>query len=164
MIIESTNLGTVAVPHQAKWVSLRESRETTPDLVWIFTDGSSKGGYGAVVIADGEVTKLKGHADPTSTRNVGAELNGMLLGLENVPMGSRVAIVSDYLGVAAWLSGNWRIKDDEVRRKISRAHEIARERGIVFARLVHHRGHQKDDSAFTRWNNLADRLASGQSE
>lgn len=165
VIIESTNASTVKVPHQAKWVSLREDRETTADgLVWIFTDGSSLGGYGAVVIVDGTVTKFRGHQKPTSTRNVGAELNGMILGLEHAPKGSQVAIVSDYLGVAAWLSNNWRIKDEEVRAKIRRARKIARERTLTFARLIHHKGHQKDDSAFTRWNHLADRLAAGEVE
>ena len=167
MIIESTNPSTVKVPHQAKWVRFRENREPTEALVWIFTDGSivdkgTMGGYGAVVLHEGEERSYSGKEALTSTRNVGSELNGLLMGLRNVPEGSELAIVSDYLGIAAWLSGNWKIKDSEVRRKINEAKKIANERNLTFARLIHHKGHQKDDSAFTRLNHRADRLAAGE--
>jgi ribonuclease HI len=162
MLIESTNPKTVRVPHQAKWVSFRESRGCDDGLLWIFTDGSSLGGYGAVIVHPNQTaTKVRGHAPTTSTRNVGAELNGLLLGLEAAPMGSRLAIVSDYLGVAAWMSRNWKIKDSEVREKIERARAIVTERNLTIERMIHHAGHQKDGSDFTRWNGVADLLAGG---
>lgn len=173
MPVYTTNLKTARVPHQAKWVTFRESRACAHDAVtqlgeivngraiWIFTDGSSNGGYGAVIVEPGRrVTKLAGYQGTTSTRNVGAELNGLLLGLENAPIGARAVVISDYLGVAAWMTGNWKIKDAEVRSKIKRAKATVVSRGLELT-FCHHAGHQRDDSEFTRFNALADKLCDG---
>ncbi len=172
MPVYSTNLKTARVPHQAKWVTFRESRSCAHDavtqlgevvngsVIWAFTDGSLAG-YGAALVEPGKrVVKLAGHEKMTGARNVSAELNGFLLAIENLPVGARAVVVSDYLGVAAWMTGNWRIKKEEVRVRIERAKAIVTERGLTLT-FCHHAGHQKDDSEFTRYNNLADRLADG---
>ena len=158
-LVESTNPPTVKIPHQARWIELRNSRSCDDDRVWIFTDGSSLGGYGAVILRPGlPRIELNEFEEPTTTKNVGAELNGLLLGLRNTMRDERVVIVSDYLGVAAWMTGNWKIKDDEVRHKIREARRIVQSRGLDVD-FIHHAGHQKDDSEFTKWNTVADRLA-----
>lgn len=176
MPVYTTNLKTARVPHQAKWITFRESRTCASDAVtalgevvngptlWIFTDGSSKGGYGAVIVEPGKrVLKLAGYQKMTSTRNVGAELNGFQLGIENAPRGSRVMVVSDYLGIAAWMTRNWKIKDSEVRGKIGRCRAIVQDRELDVT-YCHHAGHQKDASDFTRWNALADELCDGREQ
>ena len=89
-----------------------------------------------------------------------AELNGFLLGLEHVSFNSAIAVVSDYLGVAAWISGNWGMKDEEVKLKIKKAHNLINIKNLTIDRMIHHAGHQKDKSHFTRFNNMADVLAS----
>jgi len=164
MSVYSTNPGTVRVPHQAKWVSLLEDRRCLANKVYVFTDGSSKGGFGAVVVTRACAKKYAGFSEPTSTRNVGAELDGLLLGLEHAPRGSEVIVVSDYLGIAAWMTGNWKIKDQLVRGKIEHAMAIAEDRDLLLS-FVHHAGHQDpDESDFSYWNHEADRLASLQTE
>jgi len=176
---ETTCPKSARVPHQAKWIRYRSSANLRSNAVvdqlartlrkdesvaWIFADGSSKGGYGAAVVYGDRVDLLAGFTEPTRTRNVGAELNGVLLGLRNVEKGSTIAVVCDYMGFVAWYSGNWRIKDPEVREKIQEARQIIKDRELVLERLVHHRGHQEDDSDFTKWNNFADRLAGGEEQ
>jgi ribonuclease HI len=158
-LAQSTNPKTVAVKHQAKWVSFRTDRSCSGDRIYVFTDGSSLGGFAAVfVFPDGHVRRQAAWVEPTGTRNVGAEMNGLLLGLKNAPLGAKICVVSDYLGCAAWLTGAWKIKDVEVRDKVNRALGIieGRDLDVVYC---HHGGHQKDPSDFTRWNSEADRLA-----
>lgn len=175
MPVYTTNLKTARVPHQAKWVTFRESRSCVHDavtqlgeivngaVVWAFTDGSLAG-YGAALVEPGKrIVKLAGREEMTGARNVSAELNGFLLALENLPVGARVVVVSDYLGVAAWMTGNWKIKNPEVRDRVERAKAIVIERELDLT-FCHHAGHQKDDSDFTRYNNLADRLADGREQ
>jgi len=163
MTVYSTNLKTTRVPHQAKWVSLLEDRRCMADKTYVFTDGSSKGGFGAVVVTRAYARKYAGFNKPTSTRNVGAELDALCLGLARAPENTEVTIVSDYLGIAAWMTGNWKIKDQLVRGKIEHAMAIAEDRGL-FLSFIHHAGHQRDNSDFTRWNNCADRLCDGREE
>jgi len=154
----------VAVKHQGKWVRFRQSRECSADRVWIFTDGGVKGktaGFGAVIVEGTDAQFLQGRVPLTSTRNVGAELNGFLLGLRNVREGAEVTVVSDYLGIAAWMTGNWQIKDGEVRNAVSEAKQLIADKGLLVS-FCHHKGHQKDESDFTKWNNYADRLAGGE--
>ncbi len=132
--------------------------------VYIFTDGASTGHYSAVIAhRGGEPIPFAGYAEPTSTRNVGAELNGALLGLTKVldkHCAKPVVVVSDYIGIACWLTGNWKVKDPEVRSIVQRILDVARTKGINNLNFVHHRGHQTDKSDFTRLNCLADRLCS----
>jgi len=159
--VYSTNLPTVKVPHQARWITFRSSREcASADVIYVFTDGSSLGGFAAVMVESGGFYDgWQGWQKPTPTRNVAAELNGVLLGLSKLPpWAHEVVVVSDYLGPAAWLTGNWKIKKVEVGNLVAAIQEViaAFDLAVTF---VHHKGHQKDDSAFTRWNVLADRHA-----
>lgn len=159
-VVESTDPKQAAISHQRSWVRHRKSREIEGTGTWVFTDGSSLGTYGAVIVnPDGSTKKLSGKAPVTSTRNVGAELNGAILGLSNVEPDTSVVIVFDYMGVGAWLTWNWKIKDPEVDRKIDQLRLIIKTKRLTM-HYIHHRGHQTDGSAFSKWNGVADRLAS----
>lgn len=143
-----------------EWLRFRESRAIDEDAVWIFVDGSATGWHAAVIVQPGEsVGYYCEHSPPTTTKNVGSELNGMLMGLKYCPEDSKVFIVHDYLGLGAWMTGNWRMKDEEVIDRITECKAIV-ESSELDVRFIHHQGHQKDESEFTRWNKEADRLCS----
>lgn len=158
-VVESTNPSTAA---RSRWTRLRASKSADQDVAWAFSDGSSSGRFGAVLVHRGGqvIQRLTGKAPMTSTRNVGAELNAALLALEHAPRGERLNLVFDYLGVGAWITGNWQIKDDEVRAKVQRALGLIQGRGLKIL-CIHHPGHQRDSSDFTRYNAEADALCSG---
>ena len=158
-LVESTNPKVVAVSHQGKWINYRESRDCDDSTTWIFTDGSSNGGFGAVAVRDGEhIKKARGFETPGKTRNIAAELNGLLLALGLARQDESITVVSDYLGVAAWMTNNWRIKEPDVRVKINEAKKIVAAKNLKVD-YCHHGGHQRDNSDFTKFNNIADELA-----
>ena len=143
------------------WIRHRESRRVVGDDVYVFSDGSSLGGFGAVLVqADVAPLVLLGFERPGPTRNIAAELNGALLGLSNVRADASVVLVADYLGVAAWLTQNWKIKDMIVRAKIDEIKDVIRANWLT-VKYVHHRGHQKpvEGDDFTAYNKLADNAA-----
>lgn len=143
------------------WVDYRESRELDPaDRWWIFTDGSTTGWHGAVIIAPGPsrtITFLSAYKQQTSTRNVGAEINGLILALENLPPRIQGFVVSDLLGVGAWATGHFERNNPEVITKYRKIDHLIRSRGHDLT-FVHHGGHQRDSTAFTTWNCVADKL------
>lgn len=158
---ESTSEKTCKIPHQAKWIAFRESRACHVNgvpLTYAFTDGSSLGGFGCIIVRPQEQESLSRWKKPDASRNVGAELEGFLLALNYAREGENLLVVSDYLGVAAWMTGNWKIRREEVRWRIELARQIIEEKGLT-VRYCHHAGHQSDDSDFTRYNTVADRLA-----
>lgn len=158
----TTNERTSTLPGRS-WTKFLEDRQAAHDgRTWIFCDGSSTGNHAAVLVhAKGEVVRrLLRHAPPDSTRNVGAEVDAVLLGLEHAPPRTRVVVVSDYLGVAAWLAGHWKAHDEHIVARLEQARATVEERRLD-VEFVHHAGHQRDDSDMTRWNAEADRLCSG---
>jgi len=151
--------GQARVPYP--WVRYRESRCVDDQHVYVFTDGSSLGGYGAVVVEPGKSpAKYYGFTTPTKTRNVGAELNGAMLGLSNAPIGSAVVLVCDYLGVAAWLLGFHAIREAGTADQVEALEALIAERRLTVS-YVHHRGHQQPTNGddFTYFNTIADELA-----
>lgn len=142
------------------WISFRADRSLIPDRINAFVDGSTSGWHSAVLVQPGEwVRYLCRYRKRTKTRNVGAEVNAYLLALDYLPEGSRIAVVHDYLGTGAWSKGYWNINRAEIRKKIDVAHklEILNNLDVIF---IHHKGHQKDKSDFTKYNCLADWLCS----
>jgi hypothetical protein len=127
------------------WLRLLRERRCLEGL-YMFTDGSTLGSYAAVLVnpATGRVEEAARWRPPTKTRNVGAEWDGLVLGLELLPVRARATMVVDLLWIHAQLIG--------VRRTVH-AEIIEKELGLV---LVHHDGHQADASDFTRGNARAD--------
>lgn len=160
---ETTNPETAAQACNRKWLTFRPGRVVLPGFYWAFVDGSSHGMY-AVVVLDGnrpndDPVCVTGFRTPTHTRNVGAELNALLLALRKVPSDKPSVIVHDYLGVSAWVVGAWKIKNAEVYWKTQAARQLVSEREL-HVEFVHHAGHQRDVSDFTAWNNHVDKVCS----
>ncbi len=144
---------------QYHWVKFRRSREMTGGHVWVFTDGSSTGSCAAVVIDGRNIEELVRHPLRPPTWNVGAELGGVVLGINHTPRDRRVVVVSDYIGSAGFISGRWAIRDPDTLKRVIVIASLIRRRGLVVS-FIHHGGHQRDPSAFTRFNNHVDSLAS----
>jgi len=171
-LVESTDAKQAHIPHQVRWVRHRKSRSLEPGRIYVFSDGSSLGSYAAVTVckrADGGTNVVwegAGFEPMTKTRNIRAELDGVILGLTSgVPSDGSlpVVLVYDYFGIGAWLSGNWRIKEPEVQERITKLKKIIAERRLKVS-FIHHGGHQKDDSDLTKWNNRADQLATARAQ
>ena len=94
---------------------------------------------------------------PTGTMNMGAEWNGLLLGLGHAPKGSRLVVVSDLLWLGAWMVGRRKAEHPEVIAALALAKLLIQEKGLD-VRFVHHKGHQSDGSQFTLHNARADEL------
>jgi hypothetical protein len=147
---------------RAGWLDFLPSRSCADkSAIYVFTDGSSKGSYAAVIVDPSDpLASSEEHTEfrePTDTANMGAEWKGLLLGLEHAPRGTGIVLVSDLLWLGAWIVGARNAEHPETISGIARAKELVLERGLEL-RLVHHEGHQKDDSHFTRWNRRADEL------
>ena len=141
-----------------QWLRLTNDRELRAGLWHVFTDGSSLGSRAAVVVSpDGEVTRHSEWEPPTKTRNIGTEWEGLLLGLRAAPHGVRLVIVVDLLWVHAQLVGCRRTLEPETKIQLAEAKRLVDYKRLDLV-LIHHEGHQEDDSAFTRWNVEADRL------
>ena len=159
--IQTTSKKAAAVQYKRNWLRHCEPFDLVPGYTWIFTDGSTTGWHAAVLILPGlSIHKLAAHEKPTSTRNVGAEMNGLILGLKHAQPGIPVWVVHDYVGVGAWITGGWEVKSFEMQEKIREIEKIIDERDLNL-NFMHHGGHQKDKSDFTTFNNLADSLCSG---
>ena len=156
--VETTKVVT-AERESKKWpIQLRHLRSLEADRTWIFTDGSGTGWYAAVILRPGcEKHYVTGYNE-RSGHNVGAELDGIVLGLENIRQGEKIAIVSDYLWNAYSVNGWYKINDSYLHERVLQIRRILETKGLSDALFIHHRGHQKDSSDFSRWNNVADRL------
>ena len=153
-LMESTDK---AVADKNRWCAWRSERDVKQEDVWVFSDGSSIGGYAAVVLHGNKITQVARFREPGSMRNVASELRGALLGLRFSPKGTRVYLVHDYIGVGAWCVGAWKTRKPKARALITKIQETIARRELD-VRFIHHGGHQRDRSDFTRWNCVADRL------
>jgi ribonuclease HI len=159
--VETTKLVT-AQREGGKWpVRFRRACSIDPKRTWIFADGSGTGWHAAVIVRPGVEEHRLCRCHATSTRNVGAELDGVILGLEHTLPGERIAVVSDYLWTAYYLNGWWQVRDPYLRERVARA--VLQDHRLSGALFVHHPGHQADDGGFSRWNRLADQLCGTES-
>lgn len=128
--------------------------------VWAFTDGSSTGAYGCILIRDDPLHPEKRIDEPLTppvTRNVFAEIQGVRLACHNAHEGEFVGIVSDFLGTGMWGSGRWKTNKPEVLAAMEQLRQVATDRKLRLW-FTHHKGHGRDDSDFTRWNNEVDQM------
>lgn len=130
----------------------------------LFTDGAysssrNKGGIGIVFVRDGKIalTYSKGFLNTTNNK---MELIAIIVGLKCVakPIDSLV-VVSDSMYCIGIITLNWKRKknvelwkkfDEELERVSKLCPDISFE---------HTRGHQTDDSEYTKYNNMCDKLA-----
>lgn len=159
--ILTTSETAAKVKYKKNWLRFTTSKSILPGYTWLFTDGSTTGWHAAVLVLPGlSVRKLAAHAAPTKSANVGAEMNGLILGLKHAQPGLPVWVVHDYVGVGAWVTGGWEVKTFEAQEQVREIEKIIDERNLTL-HFTHHGGHQKDACDFTKFNNMADRLCSG---
>ena len=82
-----------------------------------------------------------------------AELDGVVLGLENCQLGEKITIVSDYLWTAYYINGWRRVHRPRLREGVVKARAcLEKLRGAVF---VHFGLETGGECAFRRWNAVA---------
>ena len=87
------------------------------------------------------------------SNNVVAELDGVVLGLEDCRPRERVTIVSDYLWTAYYINGWRRVRHPHLREGVIRARScLEKLKSAVFVHYVLETG---GECAFRRWNAVA---------
>lgn len=129
----------------------------------LICDGACKsdktGGIGIVFLRDNELI-LEYSKKVEHTTNNRMELGAIIIGLASIknPIDS-LTVVSDSMYCIGTITKNWKRGKNQDLWGIfdlvySRAKTLCPD-----IQFVHTKGHQKDDSEFTKWNNYADRLA-----
>jgi len=139
-------------------VLFKPDREIDADETWMFPDGSSTGWHGLVVLRPGQDPRLMAREIPMTTKNVGAEMNGLLMALEVMVPGERVAIVADFLWNIYYVLGWYQTKNPALHDQVAAARALLDARRPASLRYIHVKGHVRDGTAFGRWNHVADRL------
>lgn len=133
----------------------------------VFTDGATEGnpgpgGWGAVLVVDGEIVSEAMGSDPQTTNNR-MELTAMIAGLEMLPLDAEVDVYTDSKLVVdiltSWAAG-WRAKGWKKKSTgpianldlVQKAYALYEARPKVTAKWIRaHSGY--------RWNEYADSLA-----
>lgn len=163
--VETTSTKRVELNAKAKPprpIAFRESRSIDRERVWAFPDGSGSGWHAAVIVGRDGAQRLLARDRQVAGHNVGAEFDGVVLALEHAPQGEPLAIVADYLWSIYYILGWRNLLDSYLIERRELAHRLLRERAFPSVLFVYHPGHQKDESDFSRLNNLADRLCAKQ--
>lgn len=160
-VVETTSQKAAAVKYKKNWLKFRDDRSIDDESVWLFIDGSNSGWHSAVILNpfDKTIQRLSHHRPPASA-NIGPELWSLLLGLQHVPTQHPLVVVHDYIGTGAWLAGAWGINSQNVHHAVMEIKRVLIERPLPSIKFIHHGGHQKDRSDFSRWNNEVDKLCS----
>lgn len=164
--METTSESATRPPYTKRFLTYRTSRHTDDNSIWMFIDGSSTGWHAAVILNpfNRTITKIAKFRKPDKSANVGAELMSLVIGLqaEEADPTKPLVVVHDYIGTGAWLVKAWKIKSEEVREVVQGINYTIDMLGFSSIRFIHHGGHQKDDTEFTRYNSVADELCNNQ--
>ncbi|EYF05146.1 ribonuclease HI [Chondromyces apiculatus] len=139
-------------------VGFKPDRTIDSDETWMFTDGSGSGWHGLVVLRQGEDSRLVARDARIPMKNVGAEMNALLLALEAIRPGERVVVVADFLWNVYYLLGWYKVNHPTLQEQVAKAHALLDACRPASLRYVHIRGHAKDSSPLGHWNHIADRL------
>lgn len=128
---------------------------------FIFTDGAcsktGEGGYGVAWIVNDKVYR-ETSSHVSNTTNNKMELAAILIALKSINRKGDVTIVTDSEYAIGSITKGWkRKKNVELLSLIDE--ELKRATAICNIGFVHTKGHQKDDSFYTKWNNYVDKLA-----
>lgn len=167
---ESTDQSTVN-NYSGPWLRFRQGRQITNDAIWVFSDGSSTGWHGAVVVVPNKKIIELSKFEETPNRNINAEFNGAILGLTNVPDNSKIVVVHDLLGLSAWVIGAWKINKAPVGEKTKFIRDLITSKNLD-VHFIHHAGHQNKKkgkrpictSEFTHYNCKADQICEAHQE
>lgn len=138
----------------------KPDREIDSDETWMFTDGSDSGWHGLVLLRQDQPPRLRAREDRMAMKNVGAEMNALLMALEAIVPGERVAIVADFLWSIYYVLGWWNVNHPTLIKQVAAARALLDARRPASLRFIHVKGHKNDGSAFGRWNKVADQLCS----
>jgi hypothetical protein len=141
-------------------VGFKADREIDSDATWMFSDGGSKGWCGLVILRPGQDVRLVAREVRTDTKNVGAELGGLVSALGATEPGEQVAIVSDFLWSIYYVLGWYAVENPLLREQVAAARALLAERRPASVRFIHVKGHLRDDTALGHWNAVADGLCS----
>lgn len=141
-------------------IGFKPDREIDSPDTWMFTDGGSKGWQSLVVLRPGADVRLVARAASTATRNVGAEVAGVVSAIEATQPGERVVIVSDFLWSIYYVLGWYNVEDALLKEQVATARALLDDRRPAAVRFIHVKGHERDDTALGRWNAVADALVS----
>ncbi|MFO0606048.1 MAG: RNase H family protein [Polyangiales bacterium] len=143
---------------QKRPVAYRSSRAIDASATWMFTDGSGSGWHGLVVLRPGRPPRLVARETRMAMRNVGAEMNGLLLALEAVDAREPVTVVSDYLWSIYYVL-DWRVaRHPALVEQVREARAALSAKAPARLGFVHVRGHRRDGTDFGFWNDIADKL------
>ena len=124
-----------------------------------YSSSKDSGGMGIVFLRDNELI-LEYSKKAERTTNNRMELGAIIIGLASIknPIDS-LTVVSDSMYCIGTITKNWKRKKNQDLWGIfdlvySRAKTLCPD-----IQFVHTKGHQKDDSEFTKWNNYCDKLA-----
>jgi hypothetical protein len=167
-MVETTSMNATKPAHTKKWLKYRTGRHIDDKSIWMFIDGSSTGWHAAVILNPftKKITRIAKFRKPNKSANVGAELMSLVIGLQadEAEPDKRIIVVHDYIGTGAWLVKAWKIKSPEVLDIVQGINYTIDMKAFTSVRFIHHGGHQKDDTDFTRWNNEVDQLCTNQQE
>ena len=156
--VETTAQDTFARESAKRPVTFKPDRELDSDETWMFPDGSSTGWHALVILRPGEDPRLIAREIHMPSKNVGAEMNAFLMALEAIVPGERVAVVADFLWSIYYVLGWRNVNDPGLKDQVAAARALLETRRPASLRYIHIRGHERDGSAFGRWNHVADRL------
>ena len=134
------------------FVLRRDGKVITRELSITAAEAATMAGLGGTLDVRAESVRL---------RNVLGELLAFLAALSHVRPGTSLVVVHDYEGIAAWFRGEWKARDQLVRRLVSAAHRMVLDKGLA-VEFRHQRSHRSPerDGEFAAYNQAADRLAS----
>ena len=138
----------------------KPDREIDSDETWMFTDGSGTGWHGLVVLRRDQDPRLMARGIRMAMKNVAAEMNALLMALEAIVPGERVAIVADFLWSFYYVLGWWNVHHPALIQQVEEARSLLEARRPASLRFIHVKGHRNDGSAFGRWNKVANQLCS----
>ena len=155
--VETTRPSTAEREGQ-KWpIRLRRNSSMEPGRTWIFTDGGGGGRFAAAIVRSGIEECHTGRREINSN-SVVAELDGVIIGLENTVLGERVTIVSDYLWTAHYINRWWKVHHASLREGVIRARKIVEDQKLKDVVFIHYgdgRESEEDECEFSKWNMIA---------
>ena len=153
--VQTTRLSTFERERRAWPICFRRRYTVDSGRTWVFTDGGGDGRFSAAIVRPGiEEHRIAGRRESPSN-SVVAELDGVLLGLENCELGERITIVSDYLWSAYYVNGWRRVHDLRLREGVIQVRSCLERRQLWGAVFVHCALEAEDDCAFKQWNVVA---------
>lgn len=136
----------------------------------IFTDGAysssrSQGGIGVVILDNEEHILWQFSNMYKNCSNNQMEIVAVILALRYIqePIDS-ITIYTDSMLVIGWLTKNWKRNKNqkllkEADNQLERVSKLC-----LRIEFIHVKGHQKDDTFETKWNNYVDKLAQSSSQ